>query len=343
MAIEYRTLLREPAAWPRVLGVITCKILRKEETPYKQRFRDVIATIGAKEFCDFVAENSLYLVATAGSFDRLDESWCGFREVQDRKCRVEASAPGVIQIANLVVFGFCRAILFFNDSEDIYADSPQNLALRRICNECNVPLVEDAASIRYLLNRWYREPKLIERSYSQVPPTRPIDALSAYFGNDEVFSEANYDSRERSRETLAIISHDNKKMEMLRFCAKHIYDILTYRRVLTTGTTGEKLRGLYKEILSLSDEVRRPLNVTRDDIAKFVDDKICPFKSGPAGGDIQISAKVIEGSCHRVIFFEDPTSAHPHQFDVRLLEKAVQSYSTATLFATSTEMAELIV
>lgn len=344
MAIGYRELLEEPAAWPRVLGVITCKVLRREESPYKERFRSVIDTIATKAFCDFVVKNRLYIVATAGSFERLNYSWCGFPEIENRKCRVEGSAPGVIQIANLVVFGFCRAILFFNDSEDIYADSPQNLALRRICNEFNVPLVEDGASIRFLLNRWYKDPELFERSYSQAPAERPVEALKAYFGNDEVHNGPEHGRRKRSSETLAVIAHDNKKMEMLRFCAKHLDDILSYRRVLTTGTTGEKLRGLYKEILSLSEDVRRQVGLKRgDSVSAFVDAKICPFKSGPAGGDIQISSKIIEGSCHRVIFFEDPKSAHPHQFDVRLLEKAVQSYSTSTLFATSTEMAELIV
>jgi methylglyoxal synthase len=242
------------------------------------------------------------------------------------------------------VFGFCRAILFFNDSEDLYADSPQNLALRRICNEFNVPLIEDGASIRFLLQRWYSEPELFGRTYSEAPSSRPVEALHAYFGNDELLAGTDRDHRRPANETLAVIAHDNKKMEMLRFCARHMLAILSYRRVLTTGTTGEKLRGLYKEILSLGEEVRREAGIRPgDSVSDFVDAKICPFKSGPAGGDIQISSKIIEGSCHRVIFFEDPKSAHPHQFDVRLLEKAVQAHSTSTLFATSTEMAELIV
>lgn len=107
----------------------------------------------------------------------------------------------------------------------------------------------------------------------------------------------------------------------------------------------EKLRDLFTEILTLSDDIRKGFGVAGDrkSIREFVKRKICPFKSGPSGGDIQISSKVIDGSCHRVLFFEDPASAHPHQFDIRLLEKAVQSDRTATLFATSTEMAELIV
>lgn len=344
MAIPYRELLETPDAWPRVLGIITCKILRKEEPPYSERFGSVIDTIATKDFCEFVTQNRLYIAATAGSYKRLNESWCGFDEMEGRKCRVEASAPGVIQIANLVVFGFCRAILFFNDSEDIYADSPQNLALRRICNEFNVPLVEDAASIRFLLRRWYKNTDLFEQAYSRTPASRPVEALQMYFGEDEVLPNLGPGNRKRSNETLAVIAHDNKKMEMLRFCAKHLREILAYRRVLTTGTTGEKLRGLYKEILSLHESIRRAVGINRgESIEDFVNRKICPFKSGPAGGDIQISSKIIEGSCHRVIFFEDPKSAHPHQFDVRLLEKAVQSYSTSTLFATSTEMAELIV
>lgn len=341
MSIDYRSLLQLPKAWPRVLGVITCKILRKDERPFNERFRSVIDTVATQSFCDFVEQNELYIVSTGGTYDRLDQFWCRFAAFNDRKCRVESSAPGVIQIANLVVFGFCRAILFFNDSEDLYADSPQNLALRRICNVCNVPLVEDIASIRYLLTRW-RSDFDVKSSYTKAPATRPDQLLEAYFGLDQVLGSGDV-GQDRSRETLAIIAHDDKKMEMLRFCAKHLFPILAYRRVLTTGTTGEKLRGLYNEILRLN-EVWRTFGIAHPGhIDQFVRDKIQPFESGPAGGDIQISSKIIEGSCHRVIFFEDPKSAHPHQFDVRLLEKAVQSYSTATLFATSTEMAELIV
>jgi len=341
MPLDYRSLLQTPDAWPRVLGVITCKILRKDEPPYKERFKRVIETIATPAFCDFVNHNELYVVSTAGSYDRLDLFWCRYPSVEVRKCRVEASAPGVIQIANLVVFGFCRAILFFNDSEDLYADSPQNLALRRICNEFNVPLVEDVASIEYLLSRWKTDFQL-KSSYAQVPETYPTEALAAYFGDDRVLERGQV-GQDRSQETLAIIAHDGQKMEMLRFCAKHIHEILAYRRVLTTGTTGEKLRDLYNELLTLGDLWRSFDLARREDIGDFVKRKICPFKSGPKGGDIQISAKIVEGSCHRVIFFEDPKSAHPHQFDVRLLEKAVQSYSTPTLFATSNEMAELIV
>jgi methylglyoxal synthase len=345
MLIPYRALLQQKTAWPRVLGIITCKTLRKQDELYKDRLEEVIQTIASQKFCDFVNRNKLYLVATGGSYDRLKDVWGQYSVLNDRICRVQPSAPGVIQIANLVVFGFCRAILFFNDSEDIYADSPQNLALRRICNEFNVPLVEDIASIRYLLNRWYKEPKFhLSASHEQKPAKYPEGALGQYFGNDEEMRRIGDDRSDRSRETLAVIAHNDKKMEMLRFCAKHVYEILAYRRVLTTGTTGEKLRGLYNEILRLSDDVRARFGIARPEmIPDFVNSKICPFKSGPEGGDIQISSKIIEGSCHRVIFFEDPKSAHPHQFDVRLLEKSVQSHSTSTLFATSTEMAELIV
>lgn len=340
MPIAYRTLLKTTAAWPRVLGVITCKILREDKKPYSERFRKVLDTVASDTFCNFIRSNELYLAVTAGSYERLDQSWRNHPFLDSRTCEVEASAPGVIQLANLVVFGFCRAVLFFNDSEDLYADSPQNLALRRLCNECNVPLIEDVESIRYVLSRWYADDRLTTRSSGKYPSA----LLKSYFGTDKVMLSFESDRSDRSRETLAIIAHDDKKMEMLRFCARHVYEILKYRRVLTTGTTGQKLRGLYTEILALSGDLRRRIGLKdKEHIASFVKEKICPFKSGPAGGDIQISSKVIEGSCHRVIFFEDPESAHPHQFDIRLVEKAVQSHNTGALFATSTEMAELIV
>lgn len=149
-------------------------------------------------------------------------------------------------------------------------------------------------------------------------------------------------------ETLAIVSHNLQKTTMLNFCLEHLKQILTYRRIISTGTTGTLLRRQMEvalEEISFDSATRKRWGW--DDRAQsapeFLARKIQPLASGPKGGDVQISAKIIDGTCHRILFFQDPESAHPHQFDIRLMEKAVQDPKTGALFATSDRTARLIV
>jgi methylglyoxal synthase len=265
--------------------------------------------------------------------------------------RLEPSALGVIQLTNLVVFGFCRAVLFFNDPEDYYADSPQNLCLRRICNEYNVPLLEDLTSIEFMLKkRWFVDSRKVP-TWAPEPPGL-ADELNRYLDGDERLygpDFASSDRTDRTLETLAVVSHNEKKIHMLAFCVEHMEKILQYRRILTTGTTGQRLREHYRAALA-NPALRKRIRSLRsigcqpnESVDALLARKIQPFRSGPAGGDIQISAKIIDGTCHRVIFFQDPQTAHPHQFDIRLMEKATQDLETGALYATSEHMARLIV
>ena len=51
---------------------------------------------------------------------------------------------------------------------------------------------------------------------------------------------------------------------------------------------------------------------------------VMPLPSGPKGGDILISDEILKNQCHRIIFFHDPGTAHPHESDIRLLERTCQ-------------------
>jgi methylglyoxal synthase len=260
---------------------------------------------------------------------------------------------GVIQVANLVVYGHVFGVAFFNHKEDLYADSPQNLCLRRICNHMRIPLFEDATSIEYILRLWEGGHQRTKKKLSEYPKKE----IDAYYGigrfKDSVLSLEDLPVSRRqapppSRETLAIVSHDMQKMTMLNFCLEHLERILTYKRVISTGTTGTFLRrqmqvALEKFSFAQSLKNHWGWDDKTQSAAEFLERKIQPLASGPKGGDVQISAKVIDGTCHRILFFQDPESAHPHQFDIRLMEKAVQDPKTGALFATSDRTARLVV
>jgi methylglyoxal synthase len=291
-------------------------------------------------------------VFTGGTFGSLQSPVTSLPEYKGRLHSLARSALGVIQVANLVVYGHVFGVAFFNHVEDLYADSPQNLCLRRICNYMRTPLFEDATSIEYILRLWEGGHRRTERK----PTDYPKQAIDAYYGTgpfeDSVLSQEDLPVIRRqaqlpSRETLAIVSHDMQKMTMLNFCLEHLSRILTYRRVISTGTTGTFLRrqmqvALENFTFSRALKSRWGWDDRTQSASEFLARKIQPLASGPKGGDVQISAKVIDGTCHRILFFQDPESAHPHQFDIRLMEKAVQDPKTGALFATSDRTARLI-
>lgn len=92
---------------------------------------------------------------------------------------------------------------------------------------------------------------------------------------------------------IALIAHDGKKADMIKFAKEH-EEILQNHELYTTGTTG----------LRIMENTN--LKVTR-------------LLSGPYGGDQQIGAMVATGEINLVIFFRDPLTAQPHEPDVSAL------------------------
>ena|SRR5215207_2661175 len=95
------------------------------------------------------------------------------------------------------------------------------------------------------------------------------------------------------RKTLALISHDGKKADMVAFALAH-REVLQRYELVATLTTGTLLRdkcGLDVQLML----------------------------SGPVGGDAQIAAQVAEGRIEAVFFFIDPLGKHPHDPDINTL------------------------
>lgn len=102
------------------------------------------------------------------------------------------------------------------------------------------------------------------------------------------------------KKSIALIAHDNLKMNMVAWAKRHQTDLIKFN-LFATGTTGKRIE----------DEVG--LTVTK-------------FKSGPLGGDQQIGAGISEGRIDAVIFFWDPMAPHPHDVDVKALLRIAVVY-----------------
>lgn len=100
--------------------------------------------------------------------------------------------------------------------------------------------------------------------------------------------------------TIALIAHDNKKCEIIKWAHDNI-DILKKCKLCGTGTTAK----LVHDNTGLTIEA---------------------FLSGPLGGDQQIGAQIAEGKIDIVMFFCDPLQAQPHDPDVKALLRIAVVY-----------------
>ncbi len=100
--------------------------------------------------------------------------------------------------------------------------------------------------------------------------------------------------------TIALIAHDGKKDDIVRFAQAH-QDLLAQFNLIGTGTTAERITQA------------TGLPITR-------------LLSGPWGGDAQIAARTAEGGVAAVIFLIDPLYAHPHEPDIQGLLRVCNLY-----------------
>lgn len=112
---------------------------------------------------------------------------------------------------------------------------------------------------------------------------------------------------------IALIAHNGKKPEMVKFVMEHAELLRSVQaNLIATGTTG-----------------------------KYIEDaglEVTKFLSGPLGGDAEIAARVAQGKTGMVIFFRDPLDKHPHEPDIIMLLRVcdVHNVPLATNPATAT-------
>ncbi|GAA3725831.1 MULTISPECIES: methylglyoxal synthase [Salinicoccus] len=99
---------------------------------------------------------------------------------------------------------------------------------------------------------------------------------------------------------IALIAHDKKKDDLLRFMDIHL-DFFKNQELFATGTTGGRI----------IEHTGLPVN---------------RCKSGPLGGDQEIGAMVANKAIDCIIFFRDPLTAQPHEPDVTALLRLSDVY-----------------
>lgn len=96
-----------------------------------------------------------------------------------------------------------------------------------------------------------------------------------------------------AHKSIALVAHDNKKPDIVRWCEQH-RDDLAHHKLYATGTTGSVINA------ATGLEIER-------------------LMSGPLGGDQQVGSLITEGKVDFLIFFWDPFEPMPHDPDVKAL------------------------
>ena len=110
---------------------------------------------------------------------------------------------------------------------------------------------------------------------------------------------------------IALVAHDNCKKDLVEWVQWN-WQILKDHKITCTGTTG-RLVGEALASRMEADQLEE-INITK-------------LKSGPFGGDQQLGAMIAEGKIDILIFFWDPMEPHPHEVDVKALERISVLYN----------------
>ena len=240
------------------------------------------------------------------------------------------------------------------DPSDPWIDAVETRALKRVCIQLQTRLITTyAAAGRWLLLEAHKmESSDLSHELEQID-------LPLAKGTKNIKDSGEPRQLRIEKRTIALISHDKKKLEMVEFANANAAILARHERILTTGTTGtllklllaaprdeesiiaeasdkeeERLSGVLLEILKsleiapLENGLGYLLNKLRQvkDLERCPDlaERIVTMPSGPLGGDVLIAEAVLHNECHSIIFFHDPLTAHPHNDDIRLLEHTSQ-------------------
>jgi len=230
--------------------------------------------------------------------------------IEESLTDVGGGMRGMVAITNGVVEGTIAAVHHFTDREDIER-SVYTRVLARQTIEHHVPCANDLRTASAMARSW-----LLHFSEGSPFEKRKIFRPLAVLGEDS--------------KAIALIAHDNKKLELCNFVVHFLDNIVNYYDwVIAIGTTGEWIQ---KFLISMGHK----------EYAK----KVIRCESGPRGGDVQIADAVCAGRCKDIVFFQDPTTSHPHDSDIRLFEQAIHEKvgkaATATL-GRNWETAKIIV
>ena len=221
---------------------------------------------------------------------------------------------GMIHITYELIEGRLDAVIHLTEWQDKSAKA-DSAVLSREANVHNIPIATDIDTAEAFIKTWNALIANQMRGSSifrkRVGPSNP--PLAGIKSKHNV---------------LAMVAHDNMKLEMCKFAVKNAqYIFKNYDYILATGTTGSWIKQFMEAI------GRSPADIK----------KIRCCNSGPWGGDIQIAYAVVEGLCQKCIFLQDPSVSHPHDSDIKLFEQAVVSNGVHVKLATNVDSASLLI
>jgi methylglyoxal synthase len=114
---------------------------------------------------------------------------------------------------------------------------------------------------------------------------------------------------------LAIIAHDNKKVDLVAWATFNRETLSRFSLIATRHT---------------ARLIERKIGLPVEELL-----------SGPEGGDTQIAARVALRAIEAVFFFVDPLSAQPHEPDIRALLRVCNVHNVP--LATNLATADLII
>jgi methylglyoxal synthase len=101
---------------------------------------------------------------------------------------------------------------------------------------------------------------------------------------------------------IALVAHDQKKPEIIKWAKKHANKLAPHN-LFGTGTTGKLIQEAVPEL------------------------SITALKSGPLGGDQQLGSMICEGQLDILFFFTDPMTPQPHDVDIKALLRLSTMYN----------------
>ncbi len=214
---------------------------------------------------------------------------------------------GMIEITHELICGQLDGVIHLADSDSL-AMNVSCVVLRRQADNYNIPVASDVATAMHMARVW-----IDKSAHDPGAPSTNGDP------NDPIAEIS------EGLSTIALIAHNAKKIEMANFVVRWSKEVLEYKTILATGTTGAMVRDFLLARGHSSGEIS----------------KIRRCRSGPDGGDVQIATAVNRGLCKTVVFFQDASSNHPHEPDIRLFENCLAAWGDV-IFLRNPASAEMV-
>jgi methylglyoxal synthase len=328
-----------PAGKPRLVIVGSARAQHLPSSPLLRLMRDFAANFGRYEI--HATEETAEAILGTGLYSK--DAVVRHRPGDD---------GGITQLAAMIARREVAAAILLLDPNDPWSDAVENRALARVCIHRQVRLITTyAAALRWLT---FEAVGVGNSRKKQVP--EDWKPLSWREGNKNVDRRGEFQQIPVKQRSIALISHDGKKDEMVDFINSkdHLSLLASHDRILATGTTGwllkllfcndiapyrSELKGKEKRLSKVITEIlkKKKINPTEfsplEDLLKELrnaigakrdrtfSDKVMPLPSGPDGGDVLAADEILNNKLHEVIFFQDPLEAHPHSEDIRLFER----------------------